>query len=55
MPFDVYERVRLDKQDNGVIDQNVFGKKERGRLEERVTLFLDNGDPLPRAGRITRW
>ncbi len=55
VPFEVYERVRLDKQDNGVIDRNEFGRKEKGRLEERVTLRLDNGEPLPRAGKITRW
>jgi len=55
VPFEVYERVRLDKQDNGVIDRNEFGRKERGRLKERVTLRLDNGEPLPPAGKITRW
>ncbi|HVE42433.1 MAG TPA: DUF6384 family protein [Planctomycetota bacterium] len=55
VPFDVYERVRLDKQDNGVIDRNEFARKERGRLEERVTLRLENGEPLPRVGQITRW
>jgi hypothetical protein len=55
VPFEVYERVRRDKQDNGVIEQNEFGRKERGRMEERVTLRLENGEPLPRAGKITRW
>ena len=55
VPFAVYERIRIDKQDNGVIDQNVFGRKERGRLEEQVTILGESGEVLPRPGKITRW
>ena len=55
VPFAVYERVRKDKQDNGRIDQDVFGRKARGRLEVEVELRSDEGEILPRAGQITRW
>jgi hypothetical protein len=55
VPFDVYERIRNDKQDNGKIDQNVFGRKERGQLEMKVTMQSDQGEVLPRVGQITRW
>jgi len=55
VPFAVYERVRKDKQDNGRIDQDVFGRKARGRLEVEVELRSDDGEILPRSGQITRW
>jgi len=55
VPFSVYERVRLDKQDNGRIDQDVFGRKQRGRLQVDVMLRSDDGEILPRGGQITRW
>jgi hypothetical protein len=55
VPFAVYERVRKDKQDNGRIDQDVFGRKARGRLEVEVELRSDEGEILPRSGQITRW
>lgn len=55
VPFAVYERVRRDKQAHGVVQQNEFGLKERGRLEPQVTLQSDDGVTLPRVGQITRW
>jgi hypothetical protein len=55
VPFAIYERVRKDKQDNGRIDQNVFGRKLRGRLDVVVELRTDEGELLPRSGQITRW
>jgi hypothetical protein len=55
VPFEVYERVRKDKQDNGRIDQDVFGRKARGRLAVDVELRTDAGELLPRSGQITRW
>jgi hypothetical protein len=30
VPESVYERVKADKQDNGIVDDNVFGHKRRG-------------------------
>lgn len=55
VPFAVYERVRLDKQDNGRIDRNVFGRKARGRLDVEVEVRTDEGEIVPRTGQITRW
>jgi hypothetical protein len=52
--FAVYERIRKDKQDHGVIRDNIFGRKRRGRMEDEVTLS-DDGGPVRRAGQITRW
>ena len=55
VPFEIYERVRRDKQDNGRIDQNVFGRKRRGRLDLEMELRTDRGEIVPRTGQITRW
>ena len=47
VPRDVYDRVRADLDDNGVIDDDLFGRKTRGSLEpERA--FED-------VGQITEW
>lgn len=44
----VFERVKLDKQTDGVVDDRVFATKERGRLE-----FDFNRAVMP--GMITEW
>ncbi len=54
VPEGAYELVKRDKQDNGLIDTNRFGEKEKGYLEERIT-FIYNGAPLRKTGQITRW
>lgn len=48
VPESVYERVRADKQDNGLIDNPVFGEKRRGELEPRYRFAVDGG-------AITAW
>jgi hypothetical protein len=55
VPFEIYERVRRDKQDNGRIDQDVFGRKPRGKLDLEMELRTDDGKIVPRTGQITRW
>jgi len=56
VPFAVYERVRVDKQDNGVIDEKLFGRKVRGTLDDEL-LFPseDRSAVVPRVGQITKW
>jgi hypothetical protein len=43
VPEAVYERVRADKQDNGLIDTPLFGEKRRGELEPRYRFAVDGG------------
>ena len=43
VPEAVYERVRADKQDNGLIDTSLFGEKRRGELEPRYRFAVDGG------------
>ena len=48
VPEAVYEQVKADKLDNGIIDDVLFGKKRRGAREP------DYEFPIA-GGRITRW
>lgn len=48
VPERVYEAVRADKQDNGLIDAPLFGEKRRGELEPRYRHAVAGG-------AITSW
>ncbi|MBK8285434.1 MAG: hypothetical protein IPK97_11480 [Ahniella sp.] len=43
VPQSVYDQVRADKQDNGLIDAAVVGTKIRGELEPRYTVEIAGG------------
>jgi hypothetical protein len=47
VPEEVYDRVREDREDNGIIDEDAFGIKRRG--------FLGTQRDFPDLGQITRW
>lgn len=55
VPKEVYERVRQDKLDNGVIDEPRFGRKRQGELEMEVMIKDAAGKPLEREAQITEW
>jgi len=46
----VYERVKEDKLDNGIINNDTVGKKERGYLREKMTM-----QGITKQGQITQW
>jgi len=48
VPEAVYEEVKADKLDNGLIDQALVGRKQRGVLEVQF-------DRPVAGGYITRW
>jgi hypothetical protein len=48
VPEAVYDRVRTDKQDNGLIDDAIVGAKQRGELE--ATWSVETA-----GGTITQW
>ncbi len=54
VPQEVYEQVKADKLDNGIIENNVFGEKAKGYLNPKIT-FKYKGVPLERTGQILRW
>ncbi len=54
VPQEVYEQVKRDKLDNGIIENDVFGEKERGYLNPKI-IFEYNGEKLKRMGQILEW
>jgi hypothetical protein len=55
VPQAIYERIKQDKMDNGIINDNVFGTKQRGYMNESVKLKGETGKPLEKTGQITSW
>lgn len=55
VPEEVYEQVKTDKMDNGIIENNQFGVKKRGYLNEEVLFKNNYGELLKKGGQITHW
>jgi hypothetical protein len=57
IPEAVFERLRIDKQTDGVLNESQFGKKERGRQEVELTMPSANADgsAIDRSIQITEW
>jgi hypothetical protein len=55
VPKAVYDRIARDKKADGIVDENIFAIKRRGRLDDEVVMKGSDGQPLKRLGQITRW
>ncbi len=55
VPENVYERLKADKQADGILDERVFAIKQRGKLTWEVQLQGVTGTPLSRASQILEW
>ena len=55
VPVDVYERLKKDKTEDGILNETAFGQKQRGFLNIEVLMRDGNNQPLQRGGQITRW
>lgn len=55
VPEKVFDRLRKDKQADGVLDERNFGSKPRGTREVKVELEGADGEPIERRGQITSW
>ncbi len=55
VPKEVYDRLKADKQADGVLNETRFGVKTRGTLSEQVLLPGPDGSPLKRGMQITAW
>ncbi len=54
VPKAVYDRVAADKQQDGIVDEAIFGRKERGRRGETIVIVgADGRTPIARGRRIT--
>jgi hypothetical protein len=55
VPERVFDRLRKDKEKDGVLDERKFGEKPRGAREVTVELKGADGQPIERRGQITSW
>lgn len=55
VPEAVYERIKADKQRDGVLDEVLFAVKRAGTIELEIVLPGEDGTPIPRGGQITDW
>lgn len=55
VPEAVYNRIKEDKQADGMLNETLFAVKRRGEVEEQIVFAGDDGMPLTRDAQITRW
>jgi hypothetical protein len=55
VPQAVYDRIRHDKQVDGILEETLVAVKRRGELEEEFVLRGESGGLLKRLGQITEW
>ncbi len=55
VPEAVFDRIRRDKETDGVLDEREFAIKRRGWLDEVVVIPGEDGQPLTIERQITEW
>ena len=55
VPQEVFERVKQDKQEDGIVDAREFGVKRKGETDFEVTMAGSDDTPLGRGRQITEW
>ncbi|MGV3486850.1 MAG: DUF6384 family protein [Planctomycetaceae bacterium] len=55
VPAAVYQRLKQDKTNDGLLSETLFATKTRGELEPQVKLPDAAGSPVHPGNRITRW
>jgi len=55
VPEAVYDRLKRDKAEDGILNETAFAAKRRGLADEEITMSGPGGKPLERMGRITEW
>lgn len=55
VPASVYERLKADKLEDGILDERNFATKERGQLNWNIQLPDQQGNPLVRKSQILEW
>jgi len=55
VPRSVFDRLKKDKQEDGVLNETAFGKKERGKLKVEIIMTDQNNLPITRSAQITSW
>lgn len=55
IPEYIYERVKSDKIDDGMIEDDLFAVKEVGYINDKIVMKDNSGKPLTNLGQITEW
>ncbi len=55
IPEAVYERLKKDKLEDGILNETAFAAKRKGYLDEEITMPGADGKPFARMGQITEW
>ena len=55
VPQEVYERVKADKEADGVVDAREFAVKRRGEADVEITMPGADGATFERGRQITKW
>ena len=55
VPKSVFDRLKQDKQEDGVLNETTFGKKTRGKLKVEMIMTDQNNLPITRTAQITDW
>ena len=55
VPQEVFDRIKADKQADGLLDETLFAVKQRNYQNEEIKLVGADNQPLSRLGQITKW
>jgi hypothetical protein len=55
VPEAVYERLKKDKLEDGILNETAFAVKRKGHSDEEITMPGADGKPFARMGQITEW
>ena len=55
VPEAIYDRLKQDKKEDGILNETAFGKKNRGELEIQMIMPGADNIPIERSGQITDW
>ena len=55
VPEEVYARIEADKRADGIVDERLFGEKQRGQRTLDVRMLGTDGLPVPVRRQITEW
>ena len=55
VPEVVYERIKNDKQVDGVLDETLFAVKRAGEADMEIVIPGEESQPIHRGGQITDW
>ena len=55
VPKGVYQRLKVDKTSDGVLNETLFSTKTRGEMEPQINIVGSSGTPITSGSQLTRW